>query len=64
MMARRIEEVPTLSRVQIEEDARDDDDLLLEASLEEGEAVCDGFREAGDYTSGYIQSAGRHASGQ
>ncbi len=64
MMARRIEQVPTLGRVQVEEDARDDDDLLLEAGLEEGEAVCDGFGEAGDYTNGYVGLAGRQASGQ
>lgn len=40
MMARTIEQIPPLRRVQIEEDAGDDDDFFFEAGFEEGEAVC------------------------
>jgi hypothetical protein len=35
MMARRVEQVPTMRRVDIEEDSRDDDDMLLEQFFEE-----------------------------
>ena len=48
MMARAIEQVAALGRVQVEEDARHDDDLLLEAGLEEVEAVADGVRQAAE----------------
>lgn len=45
-MAGGVEEVAAAGGVQVEEDARDDDDLLLEAGLEEVEAVGDGTGEA------------------
>lgn len=54
MMARRIEQIATLGRIQVEEDAGDDDDFFFEAGLEEGEAVCDGFGEPGDYARGFL----------
>ena len=47
-MARAIEEVPPLRGVQVEEDARHDDDLLLEALLEEVQAVADAVRQAAE----------------
>lgn len=38
-MARTVEEITTASGVEVEKDAGDDDDLLLETGLEEVEAV-------------------------
>lgn len=40
-MARAIEQVAPLRRIEIEEDARHDDDLLLQARLEEFQPVAD-----------------------
>jgi len=54
MMARRIEQITTLGRIQVEEDAWHDDNFFLQAGLEEGEAVCDGFGEPGDYAGGFL----------
>lgn len=45
-MAGAVKKVTASGRVQVKEDARDDDDLLLQASLEKVEAVRDGVREA------------------
>ena len=45
-MARAIKQVPAAGRVEVEEDARHDNDLLVEAGLEEVEAVRDGARQA------------------
>jgi hypothetical protein len=39
VMTRRIEQIPTLTRVQIEEDTRNNNDLLLETGLEEVQPV-------------------------
>lgn len=44
-MAGRVEEVTTARGVEVEEDAGDDNDLLLQTSLEEVEAVRDGTGE-------------------
>lgn len=41
VMARAVEEVATLRRVEIEEDARYNDHLLIEARMEEIQAVVD-----------------------
>lgn len=44
MVARAVEEVTTASGVEVEEDAGDHDDLLLETGLEKVETVGDGAR--------------------
>lgn len=44
-MAGTVEQITTARRVEIEEDARHDNDLLLETGLEEVEAVGDGLGE-------------------
>lgn len=41
MMARAVEQIPTLAGIKIEEDAGDDNDLLLETSGEEVQPVVD-----------------------
>jgi len=41
MMARTIKQISPLARIQIKEDTRDNNDLLLETSLEEVESVGD-----------------------
>ena len=41
MMAWTVEEIATLSWIEVEEDAWDDNGLLLEQSVEEGEPVAD-----------------------
>lgn len=46
MVAGRVEQVTTAGGVQVEEDAGHDNDLLLEAGLEEVEAVLDGLGQA------------------
>lgn len=46
MMTRRIKQISPLTRIEIEEDTRDDDNPFFETSLEEVEAVRDGFGEA------------------
>lgn len=47
MMARRIKQIPTLTRVQIEEDTRHNNDLLLQTSLEEVQPIIDRIRQIG-----------------
>lgn len=47
-MARAVEEITALGRIEIEEDTRDDDGLLLEAGLEEVETVVDLVGEVGE----------------
>jgi hypothetical protein len=44
VMARTVEQITTARRVEVEENAGDDDDFLLETSLEEVEAVGNGTR--------------------
>lgn len=44
-MAGTVEQITTARRVEVEEDARHDNDLLLETGLEEVEAVGDGLGE-------------------
>jgi len=44
-MARRIEQIPTTARVQVEENTGNNNDLLLETSLEEVESVVNTFRQ-------------------
>jgi len=46
VVARAVKEVTATRRVQVEEDTGNNDDLLLEAGLEEVETVGDGTREA------------------
>jgi hypothetical protein len=45
VVARAIKQISALTRVQVEEDARHHNDLLLQAGLEEVEAVIDAFRQ-------------------
>jgi hypothetical protein len=45
MMARAVEQITTTGGVEIKEDARNDDNLLLETGLEEVEAIGDGARQ-------------------
>lgn len=45
MMARTIEQITSLARVQIEEDTWYDDDSLLKTSLEEVQSIGDGWWE-------------------
>ena len=47
MVARRVEQVPTPTRVEIEKDTRDNNDLLLETGLEEVEAIVNALGEVG-----------------
>lgn len=44
-MARTIKQVSSFGRIEIEEDARNDDDMLLEALLKEVQSVADGRRQ-------------------
>lgn len=46
MMARAVEQITSARRVEIEENARHDDNLFFETGLEEVEAVSNGTREA------------------
>jgi len=46
VMTRTIKQIPPLGRVQVEENARHDNHLLLETGLEEVEPVGDGRRQA------------------
>jgi hypothetical protein len=48
VMARAVEQVPTPAGVQIEENARHDNDLLLETRLEEIESVADALRHTAE----------------
>ena len=45
-MTRTVEQIPALAGVQIEEYAGDDNNLLLQASLEEVEAIVDLLRQS------------------
>lgn len=46
MVARAVEEITTTRGVEIEEDARDDNDLLRQTGLEKVETVSNGIRKA------------------
>lgn len=46
MMARTVKQISAFTRVQIEEDSRDDDDSFFKTGLEEVEAIGDGVGES------------------
>jgi len=45
LVARRVKQIPAFRRIQIEEDTRHNNDLLLETSIEEVQTVVDALRE-------------------
>lgn len=47
-MARTVEQISSFARVEVEEDTRNDNALLLQASLKEIETIVDGVRQAAE----------------